>query len=100
MSDRVEYWWVTWHSDVQPAEVVFRGGIPFHVRLIGSADVISATDIDLMERLPLAPAPVIREKTVEAPAESDRSIKLLWLIGFIVITLILWFSGNLFDAIK
>jgi hypothetical protein len=102
LNDRIEYWWVTWNSEAQPAEITFRGGIPFHVRVIGSSETVPATAIDLMERLPRAPVPVIRGITPQpqpAPAP-DRSIKLLWLVGFIVITLILWFSGNLFDAIK
>jgi hypothetical protein len=100
LNDRIEYWWVTWNSEAQPAEITFRGGIPFHVRLIGSSEIVPATAIDLMERLPLAPVPVIRGPAPMPQHPPDRSIKLLWLIGFIVITLVLWFSGNLFDAIK
>jgi hypothetical protein len=102
LSDRVEYWWVTRDAISQPAEITFRGGIPYTVRLIGSGEILLATAVDLMDRLPLAPTPTParRAEIRPAPRAPDRSIKIAWLVGFIVITLLLWFSGPLFDAIR
>lgn len=101
MNDRVEYWWVSHNADIQPAEVTFRGGIPVHVRLIGSRDIVAAALIELMERLPAAPRPVFeRPEPPLASAPRQKSGSLLWLIGIILLTLVYWFSGSIFDAIK
>jgi hypothetical protein len=102
LSDRVEYWWVRHDTTIQPAEVTFRGGIPFHVRLIGIRDLIPAAAIELLERLPAAPRPVLDRISTAAPAPPapQKSGSLLWLIGIIVLMLVYWFSGALFDAIK
>jgi hypothetical protein len=101
LSDRVEYWWIRYEADTQPAEVAFRGGIPVHARLIGSQDALAATSFELMERLPPAPRPVLEQAALPRPhTPADRSGSLLWLVGIILLTLIVLFSGRLFDALK
>ncbi|QFU15596.1 hypothetical protein [Microvirga thermotolerans] len=102
MSDRVEYWWVRYEADIQPAEVTFRGGIPLHARLIGMRDIQAAASVDLIERLPAAPRPVLeRAAPLPSPRTStDRSGRLVWLLGIILLTLIVLYSGRLFDALK
>lgn len=100
MDDRVEYWWVSSNADIQPAEVTFRGGIPIHIRLIGSRDILAAAAVELLERLPAAPRPVLKRMEAPVPPAQPQSIRLIWLVGIIVLILISWFSGQLFDAIK
>lgn len=102
MNDRVEYWWIRHEADTQPAEVTFRGGIPVHARLIGLQDVLVATSFELMERLPPAPRPVLEQAAPPPQPQppADRSGSLLWLVGIILLTLIVLFSGRLFDALK
>jgi hypothetical protein len=100
VDDRVEYWWVSSNADIQPAEVTFRGGIPIHIRLIGSRDILAAAAVELLERLPAAPRPVLERTEVIVPPARSRSIRLIWLIGMIALILIYWFSGQLFDVLK
>jgi hypothetical protein len=102
LDERIEYWWVARDATAQPAEIRFRGGIPFTVRLIGSSEIVPATAVDLMDRLPLAPtpAPTLRASVPTQSRAPDRSIKVAWLVGLIVITLLMWFSDRLFDAIR
>ena len=101
MSDHVDYWWVTYNAATQPAEITFRGGIPIHARLIGSSAIVPAASIDLMERLPAIPRPVLQKPVAALPPPAAQSSgSLMWLIGIIAITLLLWFSGQIFDAIK
>jgi len=100
LSDRVEYWWVSYNAEMQPAEVTFRGGIPVHARLIGSRDLIAAALIELVDRLPAAPQRVFERVAMPAPPTHQKSGSLMWLIGIIVLTLLSLFSGYIFDAIK
>jgi hypothetical protein len=100
LSDRVEYWWVSYNAEVQPAEVTFRGGIPIHMRLIGSRDIIAAASIELMDRLPATPRPVLERARAPSPPARRKPTSPMWLIGIIVMTLLYWFSGQIFDAIK
>ncbi len=100
MSDRVEYWWISHDTDIQPGEVTFRAGIPAHIRLIGSRDIIAAASVELVERLPAAPRPILQRSVASPPPTPQKSGSLLWFIGIIVLTLVYWFSGQLFDAIK
>lgn len=100
MSDHIEYWWIRYAADIQPAEVTFRGGIPVHGRVIGSRDLIAAASIELLERLPAAPKPAPVRVEAPVPRTSSPSGSPLWLIGIIVLTLIYWFSGYIFDAVK
>jgi len=108
LSDRIEYWWIDYDANVQPAEVTFRGGIPVHGRVIGSRDIIAAASIELVARLPAAPKPVLAAAPqpaldrVDAPSPraSRPSGSPMWLIGIIVLTLVYWFSGDIFDALK
>jgi hypothetical protein len=100
LSDRVEYWWINYETDIQPGEVTFRAGIPAHIRLIGSRDIIAAAAVELVERLPATPRPVLQRAVPPPPPAPQKSGSPLWLIGIIVLTLLYWFSGQLFDAIK
>jgi hypothetical protein len=100
LSDHVEYWWISHNTAVQPAEVTFRAGIPVHVRLIGSRDIIAAASVELVERLPALPRPILERPVASSPPPRQQSGSPLWLIGIIVLTLLYWFSGQLFDAIK
>lgn len=104
MSDRVEYWWVSFDAVTQPAEVTFRGGIPVHVRLIGSRDLVSASFIELVERLPAVPKSVLQRSLPAAPTPSpaarESSVAPIWLIGIVLLMLVYWLSGPLFDALK
>ncbi|MBZ6078657.1 hypothetical protein [Microvirga puerhi] len=101
MSDRVEYWWVDCDAGIQPAEVTFRSEIPIHIRLIGSRDIIAAASVELMERLPAAPRLTIqRTPPPSAPEPPRQSVSLLWLVGIILLILVYWFSGPLFDVLK
>lgn len=100
MNDHIEYWWIIYNTDVQPAEVTFRGGIPIHARLIGSRDIVAATLIELMERLPSAPRPALERFQAPAPPVQRQPTSPLWLVGIILLLLVYWFSGYLFDAIK
>ncbi|MFC4171510.1 hypothetical protein ACFOYU_05485 [Microvirga sp. GCM10011540] len=100
MSDRVEYWWISYSTETQPAEVTFRGGIPVHARLIGTRDLVAAASIELLDRLPAAPKPVFERAATPAPPAPKEPTSPMWLIGIIVLTLLYWFSGQIFDAIK
>lgn len=101
LSDRVEYWWIRQEAGIQPAEVTFRGGIPIHARLIGTQETLAAISFELMERLPAAPRPVLEQAAPPAPrTPADRSGRIVWLVGIILLTLIVLFSGRLFDALK
>ncbi len=100
LSDRIEYWWISYDVEVQPAEVTFRGGIPAHIRLIGSQQIIAAASVVLVDRLPAAPRPVLERATTPPPPARQKSSSPMWLIGIIVLTLLYWFSGQVFDAIK
>lgn len=99
MNDRVEYWWVSYNAGVQPAEVTFRGNVPAHARIIGSRDILPAASLELMDRLPAAPKPGLERK--EAPTQPAREpTSPIWLIGIVLLLLVYWFSGSLFDAIR
>jgi hypothetical protein len=100
LSDHIEYWWIRYAADVQPAEVTFRGGIPVHGRVIGSRDLIAAASIELLERLPAAPKPALARVEAPLPRTSPPTGSPLWLIGIIVLILVYWFSGYVFDALK
>jgi hypothetical protein len=100
VSDRIEFWWIRYAADVQPAEVTFRGGIPVHGRVIGSRELIAAASIELLERLPAAPKPALGRIEAPQPRTNPPSSSPLWLIGIIVLTLVYWFSGYIFDALK
>lgn len=99
MSDKVEYWWVSHNAEAQPAEVTFRGGIPIHARLIGSRDIIAATSVDLIGRLPAAPTPVLKQAEAPPPAPREPTSP-LWLVGIVLLLLVYWFSGAIFDALR
>lgn len=100
LSDHVEYWWVTFSNEVQPAEVTFRGGIPVHARLIGSRDIVTANLLELMERLPATPKRIFEQHQPPSTPSPRQPTSPLWLIGIILLTLVYWFSGYLFDALK
>jgi hypothetical protein len=100
LSDRTEYWWISYAAAIQPAEVTFRGGIPVHGRVIGSRDIIAAASIELVERLPAAPRPTSGKVDTPLPRVSRPASSPMWLIGIIVLILVYWFSGYIFDALK
>jgi len=99
LSDRVEYWWVSYNAETQPAEVTFRGGIPVHARLIGTRDLIAAALIELVDRLPAAPKPVL-ERAAPPSLPPRQPTSPMWLIGIIALILLTWFSGDIFDLLK
>jgi hypothetical protein len=101
MDDRKEYWWVRYDSVVQPAEVGFVGGIPVSYRFIGTAGSSPAASAELIERLPVPPAPVIRPYTPPPTAgKPQRNGSWLWFIGILLLILVAQCSGQLFDMIK
>ena len=99
MNDRIEYWWVDCNAEVQPAEVTFRGGIPVHARIIGSRDVLPTASLELIGRLPAAPKPGLERSEPPAPPARETTSP-IWLIGIILLLLVYWFSGSIFDAIR
>ena len=99
MSDRVEYWWIFSNGDVQPAEVTFRAGIPSHVRIIGSRDIVAAASVELVNRLPAAPVPVLKRAAAPHPPAREKTSP-IWLIGIVLLLLVYWFSGSIFDTIR
>jgi hypothetical protein len=101
MDDRTEYWWVSYDATVQPAEVGFVGGIPVRFRFIGATGSIPAASAELIERLPVPPAPVIRPTAAQpTPAKPRRSGSWLWFIGILLLILVSQFSGKIFDLLK
>lgn len=99
LSDKVEYWWVSHNGDVQPAEIAFRNGMPSHVRVIGSRDIVAAASVELMDRLPAAPG-ALPVRMVDAPRPVREPTSPVWLVGIILLLLVYWFSGSIFDAIR
>lgn len=101
MDDRREYWWVSYDSRIQPAEVDFVGGIPVGFRFIGIGGSIPAASAELIERLPAPPAPVMRPSAPQpVPAQPQRKGSWLWLIGILLLILVAQCSGSLFDLLK
>ena len=101
MDDRREYWWVSYDSRVQPAEVEFVGGIPVSFRFIGMGGNITATSAELIERLPAPPVPVIRPSAPQpTAAQPQRRGSWLWFVGILLLILVAQCSGPLFDLIK
>jgi hypothetical protein len=103
MDDRREYWWVSYEARVQPAEVGFTGGIPVSFRFIGMTGSIPAASAELIERLPVPPAPLMRPQSAPSPQptpQPQRSGSWLWFIGVLLLILVAQCSGQLFDMIK
>ena len=101
MDERTEYWWVRDGSEVRPAQVGFVGGIPARISLIGSAEILPAASVELIERLPNPPTPVFRQYEQQAaPPAQKRSGSLLWFVGVLLLIVVAQCSGQLFDAIK
>jgi hypothetical protein len=101
MSERTEYWWVRYEAAVQPAEVGFVGGIPVRFRFIGAQGIVPATSAELIERLPLPPAPVIRTPEEQPQQQGpQRSGSWLWFIGILLLIFVSQCSGQIFDALK
>jgi hypothetical protein len=50
--------------------------------------------------LPAAPKPALGRIEAPRPRTNPPSSSPLWLIGIIVLTLVYWFSGYIFDALK
>lgn len=101
MGERTEYWWIRYDMQISPAEVGFVGGIPVHIRVIGAGGTVPAAMVELIERLPAPPKPVFQPPAAaQPPARPDRSGRILWLIGIILLIIVVQFSGRLFDALK
>ncbi|MXQ12655.1 hypothetical protein [Microvirga makkahensis] len=103
MNERTEYWWVHHDSRIQPAEVGFIGGIPMHFRFIGTEGRLRAEAAELVERLPMPPAPVFRPQAAIAAAPAakpQKSGSWLWFIGILLLIFVVQCSGPIFDAIK
>lgn len=101
MGERTEYWWVRYDSEVGPARVGFVGGIPARIWMIGMSDMLPATAVELIERLPQPPEPVLRQpERPPEPAPQKRSGSLLWLVGILLLIFVAQCSGSIFDAIK
>jgi hypothetical protein len=100
MSVRTEYWWVRHNAEIQPAEVGFIGGIPARIRFIGASESIAAASAELIERLPAAPAQIMRMPEPVPVPVPKQSNALLWLLSIILLLVVAQYSGQLFDAIK
>lgn len=102
MSERSEYWWVRHQAEVQPAKVVFVGGIPVRVRMIGAAESFPAAAVELIERLPAEPEPIL-DRQEERPTQTSSARRggfLLWTVLIVALVLIARLSGFLFDLLQ
>jgi hypothetical protein len=101
MTERTEYWWISYEAGVHPAQVAFTGGIPTRIWMIGSAESIPATAISLIERLPMPPEPILAPPVSQpATPKQKRSGSLLWFLGILLLIFVAQCSGSIFDAIK
>ncbi len=101
MGERTEYWWVLYETEIRPAEVGFVGGIPARIWMIGAEGSLPATAVELLERLPIPPKPVLTAPAEHTqPRKPERSLSALWLAGIVLLIIIAQFSGRIFDAIK
>lgn len=102
MNERLEYWWVRHDSAIQPAEVGFVGGIPVHFRFIGMEGRVEAQSAELIERLPVPPAPLFDPQPAPSPAAAkpQKTGSWLWFFGILLLIFVVQCSGPIFDAIK